>query len=114
MMINACHSWRRARGQWAHPLEEITIAAPSYLEPLQLLLVRERQRAVREALLSLAPANRLALLMHVWGDYSYADITRLLHIAVSTVDGRIYRAKQQLRRLLRDQGDDLDNTLRHQ
>ena len=114
IMVNACCSWHRGRGRWALSLEELSIAAPVFLEPPEVLLARERQRAVRDALLSLAPANRLALLMHVWGDYSYAEIAQLLDIPLSTVDGRIYRAKQQLRRLLREQGAELLHEPRRQ
>ena len=114
IMVNACHSWHRGRGRWPLSLEEITAPAPSFIEPPEVLLARERQRAIREALLTLSPANRLALLMHLWGDYSYADIARLLNIPLSTVDGRIYRAKQQLRRLLRDHSADLFNEPRRQ
>jgi len=114
IMTNACHSWHRGQGRWALPLDEIELAVPTFLEPPAVLLTHERQRAVRTALLSLAPANRLALLLHVWSDYSYAEIAQLLNIPLSTVDGRIYRAKQQLRRVLHDQCADLLNEPRPQ
>lgn len=100
IMVNACQTWLRHSERWPCSLEEIRPVAPSSLEPPSVLLARERQRALRDALLTLAPDNRLALLMHEWGDYSYAQIGELLEIPVSTVDGRIYRAKGQLRRVL--------------
>ena len=107
IMQHACQSWQRGRGRWPLSLEEAAPAAPVAVDPPAVLLARERQRAVRAALLSLAPDNRLALLLHLWGDYSYAEIARLLDVSLSTVDGRIYRAKQHLRRLLHEQAGEL-------
>lgn len=113
-MINACISWHRRRGRWSFLLEEDDLSAPTALEPPAVLIRDERQREIRQALLTLAPSNRLALLMHLWGDYSYAEIAHLLQVSVTTVDGRIYRAKQQLRRLLREKSAELLNEPRRQ
>jgi RNA polymerase sigma-70 factor (ECF subfamily) len=109
IMINACSTWYRGQENGMLPFKEIQEAAPTSTEPVNIIVAHERQRALREALLSLAPDNRLALLMHIWGNYSYADIARLLDIPESTVDGRIYRSKQQMRRLLQNKYADLFN-----
>src|SRR5205823_4465075 len=69
-------------------------------QPLEALLAREKQRALRQALTALPYANRVALLMHVWGEYSYQEIAAFTDVPVTTVEGRIHRAKRQLRRLL--------------
>ncbi|MEI6521648.1 MAG: RNA polymerase sigma factor [bacterium] len=106
IMINACVNWYRSNANQSSPIDD-SLTAPSSFEPLNIIFEHERQRALREALLSLAPPNRLALLMHIWGNYSYADIARLLDIPISTVDGRIYRSKQQMRRLLQNKYPDL-------
>jgi RNA polymerase sigma-70 factor (ECF subfamily) len=109
IMINACSTWYRGQENGMLPFEEIQEVAPTSTEPVNIIVAHEQQRALREALLSLAPDNRLALLMHIWGNYSYADIARLLDIPESTVDGRIYRSKQQMRRLLQNKYADLFN-----
>jgi RNA polymerase sigma-70 factor (ECF subfamily) len=108
IMINACATWFRGNYNQISPIDD-SIPIPSSLEPINIILKREEQHALREALLSLSPDNRIALLMHIWGDYSYADIAGILDIPVSTVDGRIYRGKQQIRRLLCKKYPDLFN-----
>ncbi|MCC6442706.1 MAG: RNA polymerase sigma factor [Armatimonadetes bacterium] len=71
--------------------------------PLEAALRRERERIVRKALLDLPEANRLALLLHVWGGYSYEEIAAFAEVPVTTVEGRIFRARAKLRRLLRSE-----------
>lgn len=102
IMTNACIDWHRRRGQWPASLEDMDddIPAPAKISPPAVLLAREKSRRLRDALLSLSPGNRLALLLHLWEDCPYAEIARLLDVPLSTVEGRIYRAKQHLRRLL--------------
>lgn len=105
IMANACRSWhRRAHARPAF-LEEQEDALPAdrQQQPLEALLIRERQRALRQALGALPETNRLALMMHLWGDYSYQEIAGFTGVPVTTVEGRIHRAKRQLRRLLRDE-----------
>jgi RNA polymerase sigma-70 factor (ECF subfamily) len=104
IMANACTDWHRRRGQWPASLEEIDdeLPTPPALAPPAVLLAREKSRRLRAALLSLSPENRLALLLHLWDGCPYAEIARLLDIPLTTVEGRIYRAKTQLRRLLTD------------
>ena len=70
--------------------------------PLSRLLHEETGRELVRALRLLPRANRDALLWHVWGGVPYDEIARLACVPVSTVEGRIYRAKQQMRRLLPD------------
>ena len=102
--LNVCRTWYRRSVPWPESLEEmpelsrLPDASPT---PLAVLLEKERQRAWRRALISLPDANRLALLMHVWGDYSHQEIASFTGVPVTTVEGRIHRAKAQLRRLLR-------------
>ena len=106
----ACLSWHRpARPE---PLSLDTeglsrLPAEAALQPLAVLLARERQRALRQALAALPDANRVALLMHVWEGASYEEIAAFTGVAVSTVEGRLYRARKQLRRLLSDDEDAL-------
>ncbi|MDQ2688237.1 MAG: sigma-70 family RNA polymerase sigma factor [Armatimonadota bacterium] len=107
---NACHSWfRRARpASLSDPANERLSAAGPV--PLDALLARERQRELRQALVALPDTNRTALLMHVWGEYSYEEIAAATGVRVTTIEGRIYRAKKQLRRLLRDEAPRREQT----
>jgi RNA polymerase sigma-70 factor (ECF subfamily) len=107
ILANACRSWyRRARPESMSLDAEADHRRLADLrpQPLQALLAREQQRSLRQALVALPVANRVALLMHVWGDYSYEEIAVFTEVPVTTVEGRIHRARRQLRRLLRDEG----------
>ena len=109
---NACLSWHRPARLEMLSLdtgEGPCLPADAALQPLAVLLRRERQRALRQALAALPDANRVALLMHVWEGASYEEIAAFTGVAVSTVDGRLYRARKQLRRLLNDDEETLFN-----
>ena len=69
--------------------------------------VRELRRALRE----LPENNRLALMLHAVAGYSYADIASVLSVPITTVEGRIHRARARLRARL---GRDLSDLLREQ
>lgn len=106
VMANACISWYRRSCSRPESLNEefarLLVAEQGL--PLKTLLEQDRQRELQQALLILPEANRLALLMHIWGHVSYDDIATFTGVYASTVDGRIYRAKRQMRRLLYDGG----------
>jgi len=108
--LNVCRTWYRRFVRWPESLEQsaegrkIADWSPG---PLDVLLARERQREWRRALIRLPDANRLALLMHIWGDYSHAEIASFTGVPVTTIEGRIHRAKAQLRRLLRSNAFEL-------
>lgn len=101
--VNACRDWQRRHQQWHESLDFDWDQAPiidPQPQPLAVLLAKEDQRALRAALLELPPANRMALLLQVWGGYSYEEIASFTAVKVSAVEGRIHRAKRQLRRQL--------------
>lgn len=57
-------------------------------------------RRLQEALTALTDAQRTALLLHVWFDYSYADIAAIMRIRESTARVHAFRAKELLKRRL--------------
>ena len=105
--FNACGSWYRRR----RPVDSLDAQETPIRDysagPLEMLLEKERQRAWRRVLIELPGPNRYALLMHVWGGYSHQEIAEFLNVPVTTVEGRIHRAKTQLRRQLRSGADEL-------
>lgn len=101
---NACTSWHR-RSRFLPKLLDAEAASGLTSDrgrPLEQLLLREQQRELHDVLLMLPEANRVALLMHVWGGSSYDDIAASVGVPATTVEGRIYRARRQLERLLRE------------
>jgi len=108
--VNACNSWHRRRGKWPDSLDDVPEDSPLLgdgIGPLELIVEREKQREWRQALLTVPENNRIALLMHVWGGSSYEEIAAFLGVPLTTVEGRIHRARIQLRRALRYDGADL-------
>lgn len=100
---NACRSWFRKFRLDCKPLhacEEAASLRDPRPSPMEMVLAKERERAWRKALLSLPEANRLALLMHIWGGCSYDEIAAFAGVPLTTVEGRIHRARRQMRRVL--------------
>jgi RNA polymerase sigma factor (sigma-70 family) len=67
-----------------------------------VLVVRERRRAVSNALAQLQPAERELLRLRFWKDLSIAQIARQQGLPYSTVAVRMFRLLDKLRRLAED------------
>ncbi len=72
-------------------------AAPA---PPHELSMRERHRAVLEAIRLLPPHYREPFVLRHLQDWSYRQIADLMDIPVDTVETRLVRARRQLRELL--------------
>ena len=99
---NAARNWCRRPAPPASLDALETVPPDAAPGPLERLLQRERRRLWRDAMLALPEANRLPLLMHARDGLPYEEIARQLGVPVTTIEGRIHRARVQLRRLLRD------------
>lgn len=73
--------------------------------PDRLLIQRERDEAVRRAVAKLSRHNRLVTDLHYLQEKSYRDIARELKISISTIEGRLYRARIQMREELLEMAD---------
>lgn len=88
ILINECYNMcRRRRGTVS--LEE----APEPAAP-------PPDRALAQALQALPEQLRLPLVLQHGEGMDYEEIAEILHLPISTVRGRIHRAKQQLRKEL--------------
>lgn len=74
--------------------------APDDADVSAAVIARYEQREIARALGALPLANRLALIMHVRDGMPYQRIAAFLGVPVSTIEGRIFRARQALRRSL--------------
>lgn len=72
-------------------------ARPNDKEPAEIL-------ALRREIASLPLKYREALLLQIIGGYSGAEIAQLLDLPRATVNTRLFRARQQLRKVLEDDG----------
>lgn len=68
--------------------------------PEQVLILSERQQAVRRAMDALPVKYKTAMALKYYQDLSLQEISDILHIPVSTVKTRIHRGRDYLRRRL--------------
>jgi RNA polymerase sigma-70 factor (ECF subfamily) len=90
---NLCASWTRKPVPL--PLGDESADAA---DVVRTAIAHHEQREIARALQGLPTANRLALLMHVRDGMPYERIAAFLGVPVTTVEGRIFRARQALRR----------------
>jgi len=69
--------------------------------PDSLLEQKEKQQAVREAVDSLPPNQKTAVILKRFQELSYGEIAEVMDCSVSAVESRLHRAKQALQKKLR-------------
>lgn len=68
--------------------------------PLQTLEAREKANAIREAIDSLSPDLKEAILLFEYENRSYEEISKVLGCSVKAVEMKLYRARQTLKERL--------------
>jgi RNA polymerase sigma-70 factor (ECF subfamily) len=66
------------------------------------LLLKEKKRMVSNALQRLSPLHRQIILLREYEDLTYEEIAKTLRISTQAVKSRIFRAREELRTLLKD------------
>jgi len=104
--IRQCLLYRRRHGRHRRLMHDYAERragsdAPSR-DPLAWLLADERLAQVRRAIGRLPARDAEFLLLKYSHDFSYAQIAERLGITVSTVEARLHRARQRLRKELHD------------
>ena len=64
----------------------------------------DRRDLIREAVLKLRPADRELIVMRYYDGFSQAQISKVLEISPSAVNGRLVRAKRKIARYLKRNG----------
>jgi len=98
--LNQYRNWARSR--WRRQARTVTLA-PDVLEqaaPLPDSETAEHLEALREAIERLPAKQRQVVLMHYLEETSVKEVATLLAISAKAVEGRLYQARQTLRRLL--------------
>ncbi|HRJ08554.1 MAG TPA: sigma-70 family RNA polymerase sigma factor [Prosthecobacter sp.] len=98
----------QARWQKRHPL---TLMEPGELHriepeaetptPAEDMEKQERARAVRQAVMKLAPEQRETLVLSTYESMSHAEIAGIMGTTTKVVEMRLYRARKELREMLR-------------
>lgn len=66
------------------------------------ILLQEKKRMVSNALQRLSPLHRQIILLREYEDLTYEEIAKTLRISTQAVKSRIFRAREELRTLLKD------------
>jgi RNA polymerase sigma-70 factor (ECF subfamily) len=93
---NVCRHSRRALTslRTEDPDEEALLEIPDVrLDPFRSLQRRETETAVRAAIDSLNPAQRVTVLLRDLEGFSYAEISAILGVPVGTVRSRLHNAR---------------------
>jgi RNA polymerase sigma factor (sigma-70 family) len=77
--------------------EEIPVKDEAGHAPDAVLLERELQRAIEEAILSLPESQRMALVLRRYEELSYEQIGEILSLSVPAVKSVLFRARTELR-----------------
>jgi RNA polymerase sigma-70 factor (ECF subfamily) len=86
-------SWEALQGGTAGPL----IHRSAEESPEDIATTRALHAALKAAIDDLAPVNREAVVLHYIDGLSYREIATLLSVPLSTIKGRLHKARQQLR-----------------
>jgi len=98
--VNTYRSWLRAEGLPLLPLpafETIRIVSGNAM-PLRRLEARERDEAVRRAVVTLPARYREAILMYYFEEKDLAEAARILGIGEGTLKARLHRGRELLKR----------------
>lgn len=66
------------------------------------ILGKEKNQIIRDALQKLSPVHRTVLVLREYEDLTYEQIAKTLRISRQAVKSRIFRAREELRELLKD------------
>lgn len=66
------------------------------------VLREEKKKVVVDALQKLSPVHRTVIVLREYEDMSYEEIAKTLHISTQAVKSRIFRAREELRKSLKD------------
>lgn len=92
------HRGRRPALALGDSQQELAASQP---EPLEWLLERERDQQVGRALEQLPPRDREILLLKYTQGWTYEQLARRLGVKSKTIEYRLLRARNKLRRLMR-------------
>ncbi|MCH8289788.1 30S ribosomal protein S2 [Candidatus Poribacteria bacterium] len=109
--LNLCRMWRRRRRPDALSLEDELNLPGSEPTPLDTLTDKEFRDSVAQAIGALPENNRLVIILYYFNEMSYKEISQFLDVPLTTVEGRLHRAKRQLRKEMIDM---VEQTLTHQ
>lgn len=95
-------SWLKSFSMTGQDQNEIGLVADPSKNPHKKLEQDERAALVQQALEKLNEEQRVAVILHRFEGLSYKEIAEVMHTSVSSVESRLFRARQNLAKLLKD------------
>lgn len=80
----------------AKPVTLKNLLGSKYLTPSEIMEKSEDQAKIRELLSTLSPVKKEALILRVYLDMSYEEISKITHTPIGTCKYRVYQALQEL------------------
>ena len=97
---NLCLNKLRDKRRLPSSQLEEDLPAPVELQPDKILEQDNLNKSVRAAIDSLPEQQRSVILLNQSGEFSYQEMAKILDCSVSAIESRLFRAKENLRRLL--------------
>jgi RNA polymerase sigma-70 factor (ECF subfamily) len=108
ILVSRCRNKRRRRRLTVVSLDALAevgrapAAAREAYDPAEILALRGTQRALWDALQSVSPGARDALVLRFYEGLPYKEIATLLDCSAAAARARVAHGKKQLRRLLEE------------
>ena len=101
VVVNLSLNAAKRRGRaYTTSLDDIQIPASSDSDPARHAQRAELSRTVKAAVLSLAPNQRMALVLTRYEQMSYSEAAEAMGVSVGAVESLLHRAKEHLRKAL--------------
>ncbi len=81
--------------------QQVELVEGAHEDPESIVLARERAQLLDWAIQQLPPEWRTVFVLRELEGLSYAEIAEVLGIPIGTVESRLFRARQHLRKLLK-------------
>jgi RNA polymerase sigma factor (sigma-70 family) len=94
----------RKRARLSSPIDDEAARGLAHAAAVPAVLAEraQMQQAVEEALLRLAPADRIILTLHYQEGRSYGEIAAILDSPMGTVKTHLYRARERLKIMMKE------------
>lgn len=102
VFANACRNWLRRARRAPMPVEDCSTPWTEETEatPEDAVVQQERQRAVQAMMRSLPPIYAVTVTLHYVEGLGYRELAEVLDLPVRTVETRLRRAREMMRRHL--------------
>ena len=85
------------KGESGELIDEMADSSPP---PEKILEEKERNLLIKEAIGLLPPEQRMAIILRIYEDLSYKEISKILDCSVKSVESKLYRARISLKKRL--------------